>query len=174
MKKLIHLSIIAILLMSCSTGISQKKFISYQDFELAYNKNPDLMKLNLYFNLLNIMVLDSTKKQLIIKSQLVSEDYYNDFIYGIKTHKYTMGFKTGVKNIKEIFTSTVLMNKVFNCISDTLTQKQLNKQINYPIYIKDNVAIVTIEAKNFTDIYYFKLNKYGILQIKWIYGIIAD
>ncbi len=171
MRIFIYYSIILVFFFTnnCHMVISQNKFIYYQDFELAYDKKKDLKLLGNDFDLLFILLLDSTNKEQFFKYDPELKDLYTDYSFGLKLNKSTVGFVTQVTEIKEIFTSEVLKNKVFSCINDTITQQIAKPMINYPIYLKQNTAIVEMLTGGASDVYYFKLEK-GIVQINWLGG----
>ncbi len=149
---------------------AQEKIIRYQDFELAYSNNSDLKIISNRFNLLFILLLDTTYKVQFFEYDAELKDLYKEYSCGLKLNESTVGFVAHIKKIDEIFSSSLLTNKAFNCISDAETQKIAKQRISYPIYIKDNMAIVEIlSGSSFSDIYYFRLND-GVVQINWLSG----
>jgi hypothetical protein len=150
--------------------MSQNKFVRYDDFELAYRNNHDLDILSEDFDLLFVLLLDSSHKQQFFKYDLEIEELFRGYSYGLRLNESTVGFVTQITDIKKVFDSKFSMNKVFNCISDA-TLQETKLEINYPIYIKQNTAIVKVLTNNVSDIYYFKLHK-GVVQINWLGGTI--
>ncbi len=61
--KLSVLTSLLFLLAGCYEGTPQIKFIRYQDFGSAYQKNPDLHLLSKDFDLLSVLLLDSAYRQ---------------------------------------------------------------------------------------------------------------
>ncbi len=149
---------------------SQEKIVRYQDFELAYSNNSDLKIISNRFDLLFISLLDTTYKVQFFEYDAELKDLYKGYSHGLKLNKATVGFVARIQKIDEIFNSSLLTNKAFNCISDEETQKTVKQTINYPIYIKDNTAIVEILSGSSSDIYYFRLND-GVVQINWLGGV---
>ncbi len=151
--------------------MSQDKFISYKDFELAYRKNPDLEILSKDFDLLFVLLLDSSNKQQFFKYDSELEELFNEYSYGLRLNESTVGFVTQTTDVKKIFTSNLLISKVFNCVFDTTTLQETKRIVSYPIYLKNNTAIVEISTGNASDVYYLRLRK-GVVQINWLGGTI--
>lgn len=151
---------------------SQEKFINYEDFELAYSNNPNLENLSNRFDLLFILLLDDTNKSLFFDYDLSLNESYDNYIKGLNLNKSTVGFVTQKKEIIEIFNSEILWRKVLNCISSVESTQIVKKTINYPIYVKDNTAIIEIfTGSSILNTYYFRLND-GVVQINWLGRII--
>jgi hypothetical protein len=168
-NKTLKIILLFILTINCKIVMSQVKFVRYQDFEMTYSNNPDLNKLSKNYNLLFILFLDSSYEQQILEYDPGLENLYRGSAYGINFNESTVGFVTHVSNITEIFNSNLYVDKIFNCIYDEIPVKHYKKVISYPVYIKNNIAVLNVLTNSGNDTYYFKLYN-GILQINWLGG----
>lgn len=173
MKLHILLKTTAVLILLNVSGIAlaQQKLAKYQDFDMAYN-HTSFRTLSEEFNLLYMTLLDSSGKEGLFHhdTRLVKE--YGDYTFGIHSDKHLVGFVTSVSKIDDIFTSKRLAQKVLGCVSDTLTQRVCKKTISRTFYIRDNEAIIDIiTVGSGKDTYHCKLQN-GILQIRWLEGVI--
>lgn len=156
------------LTISCQVVVSQNNFVKYQDFELSYENDPDLHRLSKDFDLLFILLLDSSYSQGFFKYDPELEDSFNEYSHGMVLNRLTVGFATKHTDIKKIFDSK---SKIMNCLFDDrfIEGKHL---INYPVYIKNDTAIAEITTNNsISGIYFFRLQS-GIVQINWLGEII--
>ena len=168
----LKLALFLILTVNCNIIMSQDRFIRYQDFELAYRNNPDLETLSKEFDLLFILLLDSSDKQQFFIFDSGLEELFNEYSNGLRLNESTLGFVTQITDIKKIFNSNLLINKIFNCVFDTITlREETKKEISYPVYLKNNTAIIEISTGNTSDIFYLRLCK-GVVQINWLGGTI--
>jgi hypothetical protein len=152
----------------CQKGPSPVKFIDYQEFESAYQKNSSLDELSKDFDLLPVLLLDSAYKQRFFTFNPDLEDEFTGYSNGLRLNESTVSFFTRHTDIKKVFDSP---DKIFNCLrneEDPIGMKQI---LAFPIYVKNNTAIVTILKNNGSDTYYFKLNE-GVVQINWLGGIL--
>lgn len=158
-----------ILSTNCNAQMQEHKFVTYQEFESAYRNSYNLEILSNDFNFLYILLLDTCNKQELFKYDSELKELFKEYSYGLNQNKLSVGFVTQILDIKDMFDSDILVNKLFSCISDTLTQ-QVNKQaINFPIYVKGNTAIIDISTNGASDIFYLKLHN-GTLQVNWLGG----
>ncbi|MBU2554265.1 MAG: hypothetical protein KKF98_07365 [Bacteroidetes bacterium] len=160
-----------ILTNSLHVTFSQEKFIRFQDFRVAYITNPNLNDLSKDYNLLFISLLDTACRKEIFEYDLELKDLYLEYSYGMQMNASTVGFVAHVQKLDDVFNSNRLISKVYHCILDTVTQQAINRKIGFPIYIKDNIAIVEVISDKSSDIYYFRL-KDGVVQINWLGGVI--
>lgn len=149
---------------------AQEKIVRYQDFELAYSNNSDLKIISNRFDLFFLLLLDPTYKVQFFEYDAELKDLYKGYSYGLRLNESTVGFVAHIKKIDEIFSSSLLINKAFNCISNEETHKSIKQTVNYPVYIKDNTAIVEISSGSSSGIYYFRLHD-GVVQINWLGGV---
>lgn len=163
--------LVLILIINCHMVMSQTKFVQYQDFEIAFNEKPDLKSLSNDFDLLFVLLLDSSNRQEFFKYNQELVELYRGYSCGLQLNMSTVGFVTQITDIKDIFRSDSLMSKVFSCVFDLQTQKITKQIINFPIYLKHNTAIVEISTGNSSDVYYFRLHE-GVVQINWLGGTI--
>ena len=166
----LKVAIICILININHMVLSQEKFVEYHDFEIAYHNNPDLNVLSKRFDLLYILLLDTTNKLPFFEYDLELKNLYKGYSSGLNLNESTVGFVTQINKIEEIFNSDRLINKVFNCIFDAEDIQTIKRKINYPVYIKNNTAIVEVLTDNGFDIYYFRLHD-GVVQINWLGGV---
>ncbi|MGF1636872.1 MAG: hypothetical protein ACFCUU_07345 [Cyclobacteriaceae bacterium] len=75
--------IILLLTSNCQMVVSQDKFISYHDFELAYRNNSELNSLSRDYDLLHILLLDSSYKKEVFKYNPGLEEEYYDYSAGL-------------------------------------------------------------------------------------------
>lgn len=146
---------------------AQEKFVRYQDFEIAYSHNIDLNKISQQFNLLSLLLLDSSNQELFFEYDSTLKDRYKKYVYRLRSSDNAFGFIAHISKVDKIFTSNLLTNKFFDCISDTLTQDLSKQQISYPIYIKDNTAVVKVKRDNSINVYILRFHE-GLAQIYWL------
>ena len=172
MKTVLYSKIIFIFILTSiwTIVVSQDKFIYYQDFKSDYNNNPNLEVLNYGYDLLYVLLLDTTNILHFYEYDSELEDLYNGYSFGLKFDESTVGFVAQISTIDELFKSNILMNKVFYCIMDIETQQVFRPKINYPIYIKENTAIVEIQMGETFDVYCIKLSE-RVIQINWLGGV---
>ena len=171
MNTYIKVTLVAILTIISHMVFAQERIVSYQDFELAYSENSDLKIISKKFNLLFILLLDTAYKVPFFEYDEELKDFYIDYSYGLKWNDSTVGFVVHIKEIDELFSSKLFINKVLDCVTDSEDRKLITQRINYPIYKKDNTAIIEILSGGSSDIYYLKLHN-GIVQINWLGGVI--
>jgi hypothetical protein len=169
--KLLSTVLFFVLTFFCSKTMSQEKFVNYQEFELAYKETQNLNILSQKFDLLTLLLLDSSHKQKIFKFNSELEELYRHYSNGLSINESTVGFVTQTCDIENLLSSEVLINKFLSCICDIVTLQELTPKISYPIYVKNNTAVVEIIVNENSDIYFLRLNK-GVLQINWLGGTI--
>ncbi len=167
----IKLVFIFILIINCYLGMSQNKFIQYLDFEKACKSNPDLNIIGKDYNLLYVLLLDSSYKECFFNYDSNLEELFNGYSYGLNQNEFSVGFKTQMTKVKDIFDSNILISRIFNCVFDTIELQSGKQIITYPIYLKGNTAVFEISNGSACEIYYLKLYK-GIVQINWLGGIV--
>ncbi|MDD3167452.1 MAG: hypothetical protein PHN20_08510 [Bacteroidales bacterium] len=171
MNAYIKVTLVAILTIISHMVFAQERIVSYQDFELAYSENSDLKIISKKFNLLFILLLDTAYKVPFFEYDEELKDFYIDYSYGLKPNDSTVGFAVHIKEIDELFSSNLFINKVLDCVTYSEDRKSIKQRINYPIYKKDNTAIIEILSGGSSDIYYLKIHN-GIVQINWLGGVI--
>ncbi len=164
-----RISLFIILLGIGQTVFTQQKIIRYKDFEREYKKNPNLKTLSEKYYLCYILLLDTTYKADFFRYDAEIKVCYEGCYYGLKDNEHTVSFSTKSKKIEDFFSSDLLLKKVLNCIYNTINQYN-PPRISYPIYIKNNTAIVNFRGNDFTDTYCFKLEN-GQVKINWLLGI---
>ncbi len=85
----------------------------------------------------------------------------------MRLNKSTVGFFTRHTDIRKIFESP---DKIFNCLIDEASPNEVKQVFAFPIYVKNNAAIVTILKSNGSDTYFFRLHE-GVVQINWLGGV---
>lgn len=151
----------------------QLKLIDYREYLAAYRKNPDLRKLRRDYNMLNILLLDSTNASSFFK---ISPSLKDDYISASKTilsQKFTLGFLTKAQTLRELIVSNVFGDRMFNCINPFYPSVDGDYKIISPVYIKDNTAVVTVtnEAESIFDVYYVTLDlENAIVHLTLVYA----
>jgi len=169
---LLFLKILIVLsmFMSCINE-ANIKFVYYDDLEFDLSKsNINLEEISKKYDFLKILLLDSSKKQLLFEFDAELKIDYADFSKGLELSNSTVSYKTGVNDIREIFKSKISIDSFINNLYDDLIIASGNLHISYPIYVKDNLAVIEIMFKDGYDIFFLKLDE-KLLYINWLGGI---
>jgi len=137
---------------------------------MAYKANSNLKDLEKRYDLLYILLLDSSHRNKIIKYDSELEQYFNEYSSAMNVNDATVGFITHFTEIMQVFDAEF---RIFNCLIDLSTVSNRKYTINYPIYINknNNTAIAEISSPSSCDVFYFRLHE-GIVQINWLGGVI--
>ncbi len=147
----------------------RSRFIDYKSFELELKAGKELHLLSKSYDFLYLSLLDSSNNQYFFEFDSELEDLYKGYSPGLKLSCTTVGFVSKILCVKDLFNSKVLLGQLFSCISDV--QVQALQQIVYPIYIKENIAIVNIKNGDSCDLYQVRLH-HGVIQVNWLGGVI--
>jgi len=146
-------------------------FIAYEEvineLELSKNISGLINKYDYAF----ILLLDSTKIELIEKTGYSYIDEFREYAAGLPLSKRTTGFVTEKRVITEIFKDKKSLKRILSCTNTLNSPDILKTKFDSPIYIKGNTAIFETFGPTWSDTYYARLEK-GILQINWLGGII--
>ncbi|WP_149240835.1 hypothetical protein [Dyadobacter sp. 32] len=147
------------------------EFLTYEDFEkmISLNSNPsDLAKA---FDLLSIMLLDSSRNEILFKFDPTLKRDFHEYSHYAKINDTTVGFVTESKDLRSMFLSENSRSRIINCVRGEEEVQMENFVIENPIYIKNDIAVIRILTPISEDRYYITLKK-GIVQINWLDGII--
>ncbi|NEN25326.1 hypothetical protein G3O08_17655 [Cryomorpha ignava] len=147
--------------------IAQNRFVSVADFNY-YLPGSDLGSLEREFDLLKILLLDSSKQALFFEYDPELKELFFEYSKSLQLSKKTFGFVTDLTNIKLIFEEP---GRIFNSVFSESVAFEYNYKIDQPIYINENKAIVEILSPTTSDIYYLRINE-GVVQINWLGGVI--
>lgn len=167
-KKLGYILIVIFIISSCKMVSSQDKFISTKDFDSAYEENQDLKYLERSFDLLNILLLDSSRKQLFINYDSELRQLFEQYSKSMTLNKSTVGFHTHFTTVNEVLNER---DKILNCLFQSSSVDENMHKIDYPIYINGNNAIMEISSPISSDLYFLRLHE-GVAQINWLGGTI--
>lgn len=165
-QKLKFTLIFLMVIQSCTMLMSQNKFLNINDFSLAYQENPDLKYLEQRFDLLKILMLDSTKANIFVSYDPELEQLSKQYTEGMTLNKATVGFVSHVNDIREVFDEP---ERILNCLFGSDSESRY--KIDHPIYIKGNDALMEISSPTTSDLYYLRYYQ-GVTQINWLGGTI--
>lgn len=149
-------------------GFSQVRFVNNQDFELDFKQDPDLHKLEKEYDLLFVLLLDSSKQDQFYEHDPELEERFLGYSHGQNLNTSTVGFLTSDTGITQIFDAP---ERIMNCLFEDRSRGNMQHRISYPVYFNRNTAIVELVTTSSSDLYYIRLNK-GVVQINWLGGII--
>lgn len=167
---LVGITIVFILTINTQFAMSQNFFVHYQDFESSYNSRKDWEYLDKKYDLLFILLLDSSHKQEICHFDPEIEELFRDYSVGFTVSGLSQKFNVKISGIEELFLNKNTLYNILNCITDNFIHK-IDVKILFPVYVKDNTAIAEVSTHNTLDVYSFKLNE-GAVQVNWLGGTI--
>ena len=153
---------------NCDSVVAQNKYTYIADFNESFENNPQLGYLEKEFDLLKILLLDSTKQELIFEHDPGLETSYKEYSKSLALSKNTVGFITDYNKIELVVNS---QERIFDCVFTEKEMLGINCSIKEPIYIYENKAIIEIQSRMTSDLYYIRLHD-GVVQINWVGGVI--
>jgi hypothetical protein len=147
------------------------KFVQYSDFEHAFKFDSNSRKLRADFDLISILLLDSTRKETIFKLDSELCMNFRDYSDAARFNKATVGFVTESLTLKEVLLSKASRDRIINCVYGEESDGRQRFKIANPVYIKGNTAVILISGPTTQDDYYITLFD-GVVQINLLGGVI--
>jgi|SRR5690554_1447600 len=169
MKFLLKVRIVLIIIFLLHGSLmlmAQNKFVSVADFDYSL-AGSNLSSLESEFDLLKILLLDSSKQNLFFDYDPELKELFFEYSKSLQLSKKTLGFVTDLTKIKSIFDEP---ERIFNSVFNENIAFE-NYKIDQPIYINENKAIIEILSPTTSDLYYLRIYE-GVVQINWLGGVI--
>ena len=147
--------------------MSQSKVVRVTEFSALMSKN-DLQSLAGQFDLLKILLLDISKEDMFLSFDPELSDDYQEYSNSMELNDRTVGFATEKENIELLIADP---ERIYCSIFSENELSKLVLEIDEPIYIYQNQAIIEISSRTTSDLYYLRLNE-GIVQINWLGGTV--
>ncbi|WP_075602853.1 hypothetical protein [Saccharicrinis aurantiacus] len=171
MKKSLLIIFIALQIAVYGQTVGEPQFVSHNEVILELESSDNISGLVNKYDFLFILLLDSTKIEIIQKPEYFDIGDYRNLLKGISNSKQTIGFVTDKGDIIEIFQDNKSLKRIITC-TKTLNNPHVSlTKIHSPVYVKDNTAIFETFGPSGSDIYYTRLSD-GIFQINWLGGTI--
>ncbi|WP_439583440.1 hypothetical protein [Dyadobacter bucti] len=149
------------------------KFIKYHDFELAMESDSGIEQVLKDFNLLSILLLDSTKSEVLFKYDSELKTNFHYALAASELTESTVGFRTECETLEGVLKSKRSLNMIFDCIYGEYARASSEYRIINPVYINGNVAVVEIANMNVFSQFFIKLDN-GIVHINLLESTIEN
>jgi hypothetical protein len=173
MKKYLSIALFAMIVFQTPlSGQTLEKgiFVFYEEVLNELQSTENIAGLENKYDFTFILLLDSTKIELIERTGYPFIDEFRNYVPGLSLTEQTVGFVTDKTEIREIFQDKNSLKRILDCTKKCNNPNITMTSINYPIYIKGNRAIFETFGPTWSDTYYAILQN-GVLQINWLGGI---
>lgn len=175
-----HLFIL-LLFFSCNSAKEQEQdtlkqerdtlqFVEYKVIESTFKSGQNVKRLKEDFNMFSGLLLDSIMAKVFYDHHPGQVPLHEYWLMG-RLSKSTVGFRFEAKTLKDVLLSKTSRERILNCVYNEETMKIDKFKIINPIYIKENIAIVTISNQASFDTYKITLLD-GVVQINFVTGSI--
>lgn len=147
--------------------MAQNRFVTVADFDESL-ADSDLSSLEGEFDLLKILLLDSSKQNLIFEYDPELKEPFVEYSKSLQLSRKTVGFVTDLTTIRSIFDEP---ERIFNSVFVGGVDFQNRYWIDQPIYTNEDKAIIEILSPTTSDLYYLRVYE-GVVQINWLGGVI--
>ncbi len=160
-----------IIFLSQGQNVDIRTFIEYEDVIDEIKSTKSSSDIEFKYDYEWILLLDSTEISLIEKVDQQAINSFKESAPGLYLDENIIGFVTAKENIRELFESKELRKRIIDCTNTIDSQDFVDERIDFPIYIKGNLAIYSIHGPSWSATYFGSL-KNGIFQFKELYSII--
>jgi len=174
MKKFLLFALFAMLIFQIPLSgqtLEKGTFILYEEVLNELQSTENITELENKYDFTFILILDSTKIELIEKTGYPYIDEFRNYVPGLTQTKQTVGFVTDKTEIRDIFQDKNSLKRILDCTNGYNSSNLAMIKINYPVYIKGNRAIFETSGTTWSDTYSAILHN-GVLQINWLGGIL--
>ncbi|MFB6344138.1 hypothetical protein ACE1ET_20635, partial [Saccharicrinis sp. FJH62] len=171
MNKYILIVFFFIQLTTFGQSTSVEKYIYYENVINDLKSAKDLRNLESRYNYVFVLLLDSSNIELIEETGYQYLDEFRLYAMGLNLSNQTVGFVTDKNNITEIFEDENSLEKVLICTNLDSSDIKMTT-FNFPIYLKDNLAIFETSGPTWSNTYIARLEN-GRLQINWLGGFFS-
>ncbi|TDE18548.1 hypothetical protein [Dyadobacter psychrotolerans] len=148
------------------------EFIDYQDFEKVFRVNRNSELITKKFDLVSILLLDSTNAEILFKLDPKLEEDFHYAMLVSRLSMSTVGFVTDLETLRDVLLSKEERDMIITCVHGEGADN-MKYNIGSPVYIKNNTAIIQILGPSSVDDYYVTINS-GVVQLNFLGGIIED
>lgn len=151
--------------------LDKRSFITYEEVINELESTDTISALENRYNYTFVLLLDSTRIDLIEKTGYTAIKEFRDYAMGLPLSKRTFGFVTEKQDIKALFKDKNALKKIIACTKPINSPDIAMTTFDYPVYIKENTAIFETSGPTWSDTYYARLEK-GVLHVNWLGGIV--
>ena len=157
--------------MSCSQSSKKMTFVEYENVMADLQSSDNLGELRYAYDYIAVLLLDSSKIDLILQTGFQDLEEFRDYAYGLSQPDEAVGFVTNIKDIKKLFYDQKSLKRILECTQSFESSGVEIAKFDYPIYVKGDEAVFEISGPTWTNIYFARLEN-GIFQINWLGGTI--
>lgn len=173
MKKHLLIALFAMIVFQIALNgqvLENRIFIHYEEVLDELQSTENISELENKYNFTFLLILDSTKIDLIEETGYPYIDDFRNYVPGLSQTKQTVGFVTDKTEIRDIFQDKNSLKRILDCTNGFNSPNLAMTKFNYPVYIKGNTVIFETFGPTWSDTYSAILHN-GVLQINWLGGI---
>lgn len=151
--------------------LEKEKFILYEDVIKELLSASNVKDFENKYDYTKLLLLDSTNIELFEQTGCKDIYEYRHYATWLVSSKQSCFFVTENKPIQEILEEPRALKNILDCLKIENNSDQPQTVFEYPIYIKENIAIFEILGPTWSDIYLARVAN-DRLEINWLGGII--